>query len=170
MLLQKNVTFLEKKGFTIIELLVVIAIIAVLAAIVLVNVNNSLAKSRDAKRVAEKNLVIKALTMYFTDKGVWPPTTGGGYKCLGPASTTCWKGSYQGLNSLVTDLAPYMSVLPINNADIGTYANDSLLYASNSGGNGPYLIWIQETQVPPCTTTPLKYDKYWYCYQRLVPL
>jgi prepilin-type N-terminal cleavage/methylation domain-containing protein len=38
----------KQKGFTIIELIVVIAIIAVLAAIVLVNVTQYIAKSRDA--------------------------------------------------------------------------------------------------------------------------
>ncbi|MDP3882580.1 MAG: prepilin-type N-terminal cleavage/methylation domain-containing protein [Candidatus Staskawiczbacteria bacterium] len=38
----------KNKGFTIIELIVVIAIIAVLAAIVLVNVTQYIAKSRDA--------------------------------------------------------------------------------------------------------------------------
>lgn len=38
----------KNKGFTIIELLVVIAIIAVLAAIVLVNVTSSIGKGKDA--------------------------------------------------------------------------------------------------------------------------
>jgi len=41
-------TMNKQKGFTIIELIVVIAIIAVLAAIVLVNVTQYIAKSRDA--------------------------------------------------------------------------------------------------------------------------
>lgn len=46
--MNKNKNLVRDKGFTIIELIVVIAIIAVLAAIVLVNVTQYIAKSRNS--------------------------------------------------------------------------------------------------------------------------
>ncbi len=49
----KNVFGQVRKGFTLIELLVVIAIIGILASIVLVSLNGTRAKGRDAKRVAD---------------------------------------------------------------------------------------------------------------------
>lgn len=53
------------KGFTIIELLVVIAIIAVLAAIVLVNVTQYLAKSRDAAIKGNMATVLNNSAVFF---------------------------------------------------------------------------------------------------------
>lgn len=63
---------IKNKAFTIIELLVVIAIIAVLAAIVLVNVNSFRAKDRDARRKADMVQMQKALLAYFVDNGSYP--------------------------------------------------------------------------------------------------
>ncbi len=61
-----------KKGFTILELLVVIAIIGVLSSIVLVSVQNSRAKARDAKRVEEMKSIQAALEIYRSNVGTYP--------------------------------------------------------------------------------------------------
>ena len=62
----------KQKGFTIIELIVVIAIIAVLAAIVLVNVTQYIAKSRDAAIKGNMATIVTNSAVYFGDQS---PTT-----------------------------------------------------------------------------------------------
>ncbi len=161
----------KQKAFTLIELLVVIAIIGLLASIVMVSLNKARAKGRDAKRIADKSQVVKALQMYSLDNGTLP-TTGGVYKCLAPATVTCWNNNYAGLDSLVTALQPYLTQLPTNQAQPGTDAYDRLLY--DFGGTDAILIWIQETGMTTqqCQTTyPITHpDAYWYCYEVIRPL
>src|SRR5438132_2045060 len=67
----------QSKGFTIIELLVVIAIIAVLAAIVLVNVTQYIAKGKDA--AAQGNLA----TMLTNGAVFYDDTTAGNSTYVG---------------------------------------------------------------------------------------
>lgn len=57
----------KQKGFTIIELLVVIAIIAVLAAIVLVNVTSYINKGKDAGIKGNLSTLMTNAAVYFDD-------------------------------------------------------------------------------------------------------
>lgn len=52
-------------GFTLIELLVVLSIVGLLASVALVALNGARQKSRDAKRVADMNQMVKAMELYF---------------------------------------------------------------------------------------------------------
>lgn len=63
---------MKNKAFTLIELLVVIAIISLLSSVVLVSVNTSRIKSRDAKRLEDLIQMRTALTMYLLDNGGIP--------------------------------------------------------------------------------------------------
>jgi prepilin-type N-terminal cleavage/methylation domain-containing protein len=61
------------KGFTLIELLVVVAIIAILAAMILVNVNEARKKARDARRFSDLKNVQTALELYAAaNNGKYP--------------------------------------------------------------------------------------------------
>lgn len=67
----------EKKGFTLIELLVVIAIIGILAAVVLVSLNNARIRGRDARRLSDLQAVSLALELWNDQNdGIYPTTTG----------------------------------------------------------------------------------------------
>ena len=60
------------KGFTLIELLVVISVLGVMAAVILVAMNNVRSKARDARRVANLSQIAKALELYYSRHGSYP--------------------------------------------------------------------------------------------------
>ena len=64
---------LGQKGFTLIELLVVIAIIGILSSVVLVSLQSSRAKARDAKRIADIGGIQQALALYYDSNNQYPP-------------------------------------------------------------------------------------------------
>lgn len=64
-------------GFTLIELLVVIAIIGCLAAIVMVSLTQSKAKSRDAKRATDVQQIAEALALYHNTYQKYPCSAAG---------------------------------------------------------------------------------------------
>jgi type II secretion system protein G len=62
----------KTKGFTLVELLVVIAIIGILSSVVIVSMNSSRAKARDAKRVSDIKQFQLALAVYQDANGGYP--------------------------------------------------------------------------------------------------
>ncbi len=64
-------------GFTLIELLVVIAVIACLAAVVMVSLTQSKAKSRDAKRAVDIREIAQALALYHNIYQQYPCSASG---------------------------------------------------------------------------------------------
>jgi prepilin-type N-terminal cleavage/methylation domain-containing protein len=62
----------NQKGFTLVELLVIIAIVAFLVAAVLLALQNSRAKARDAKRVSDAKQIANALSIFFANCESYP--------------------------------------------------------------------------------------------------
>jgi prepilin-type N-terminal cleavage/methylation domain-containing protein len=117
---------MHKRGFTLIELLTVIAIIGLLATIIIVSLSGAKGKSRDARRQADLKSIQLALSLYYTDNGVYPVNIYG-----------------TGASAPTSGLAPtYLPVVPIDpNAPSGTTcANSSgtycYKYAPYSPGDG----------------------------------
>jgi prepilin-type N-terminal cleavage/methylation domain-containing protein len=104
----------QQKGFTLIELLLVITAIGIFSAIGLValNPNKQLEAGRAVKRKADMDAIAKAIEQYVVNnRGKYPPAlqsvvTGG---TVGLCVTSPCTG---GIN-LTTDLAPYISAIPL---------------------------------------------------------
>jgi general secretion pathway protein G len=121
----------NQKGFTIVELIVVVATIAVLAAIVLTNVNQYTAKARDAKRMTDLKQIRIALQMYYEQNGGYPVIA----RWATSEVTTYDSGARWA--SLQTALAPYLSKLPGDPRPIGTggpWTTGTYHYAYSSDG------------------------------------
>lgn len=67
----------KEKGFTIIELLVVVAIIAVLAAIVLVNVTRYINEGKDAAIKGNMATILTNMAVWIDDNGTYVVGAGG---------------------------------------------------------------------------------------------
>ncbi len=91
---------MKNKGFTLIELLVVSAIIALLASIVITNLADAQARSRDTKRVADLQQIQKALELYYTNTGSIPAA-----QYPEDMASSCSTGS----DSLASTLAPLVA-------------------------------------------------------------
>lgn len=135
-------------GFTLIELLVVISIIGLLASVILVSLNTTRLKARDAKRIADLNQISKAMELYAADHNGqypqaddaysvdWSNTCGGpivnGGPGVSPQSGCGWCNRWCWL---MDTLKPYMSQMPKDPL------NDSAhyyYYNSPSAGNSKY--------------------------------
>lgn len=94
----------RNKGFTLIELLVVIAIIGFLASIVLVSMQGTRLKARDAKRIQDLYQIRLAIELFYADNGYYPQSNCG-WDC------NEYRYSYNSSwDSLATDLAPYIKL------------------------------------------------------------
>ncbi len=62
----------QEKGFTLIELLIVVAIIGLLATISVLILNGARAKSRDAKRVSDVQVLRAGLEQHWLERASYP--------------------------------------------------------------------------------------------------
>lgn len=134
-------------GFTLIELLIVIAIIGILASIILASVQSVRAKSRDLRRLADIKQITSALELYYSDKGVYPPSQNDGVNCT-PNFWDCsdYDTGSTGLpfiGTLVT--AGYMIPIPVDPINNSTYR---------------YQYWRGQGNLYSCTTAPFTGLKY----------
>ena len=122
MLLKINNTRLkiQNSAFTLIELLVVISIIAILATLLIANMNAIRGRARDTARKSDLRNIQTALRLYYNDYGVYP----GDYEykingCgIGGLRTCEWGGSF------ASDEHTYMSILPADPSPDRSYTYD----------------------------------------------
>lgn len=62
----------NKKGYTLIEILVVISIIGFIASIAMYTLNSARVKGRDAKRMADLEIIGKAIDLYYDKHNHYP--------------------------------------------------------------------------------------------------
>lgn len=111
-----------QEGFTLIELLVVIGILAILLTITLVAINpaRNFAQTNNAKRSADVNAILGAVSAYMADnKGALPPTIVAG-------TTDMPIGSAVGgtLAAFCSALVPkYIAALPADPATGNSYTD-----------------------------------------------
>jgi len=111
----------NSKGFTIIELLVVVAIIAVLAAIVLVNVTSYINKGKDAAIQGNMSSMLVNGAVYFDNNGNYTSfLTSAGYTAPADAAKTANGGTV--LTGVATSTA-WCSCSPLKTS--GTFCVDS---------------------------------------------
>lgn len=144
-----------RRGFTIVELLIVIVVIAILAAITIVAYNGVQAKARDNVRSSDAKTIVKALELYYADKGYYP--NGTNYTPGSTAINSGWSTTADGSwANLAAALAPYVSDLPtppgnasstpaINGGNSYDYFGfkDSA-YCGVGAGRGWLLVYHQE--------------------------
>lgn len=111
-----NKFFKPNKGFTLTEILVVIAIIGVLASVVLVALNSSRAKARDAARLKDLETIVGALQVYYEAHGVYPATSYAGSCGTAITGSDLLSTALKGDNLLTTLPTP-----PSNSGTCGDY-------------------------------------------------
>jgi len=121
--------FNKSKGFTIIELLVVIAIIAVLAAIVLVNVTQYITKGKDAAARGNMATVLVNAAVYYDSNSNYtnfPTSTGytGPSTALTNAGYTATFSCDNAANCQTANAQKFCAILTLK-ATTNTYCVDS---------------------------------------------
>jgi len=162
-----------KRGFTIVELLIVIVVIAILAAITVVAYNGIQTRAKDAQRAQEVSTIIKALELYYSDKGVYPNFTN--YTPGSTAINSGWSTTADGSwSNLVQALRPYATGLPTttgtssatpaisggNNFDYFGFSETS--YCASQQGQGYILVYrlasgSKNETIGTCGGTPVGY-------------
>jgi type II secretion system protein G len=140
-------------GFTLIELLVVIAVIGLLASVVLVALNSSRAKARDARRRADLKQVATALEFYYNDNNRYPTAS----TWYGPFSMH--DGTYtqaSGPLGWIPNLAPqYLVSLPTDPKPLGI---DTSYYYYSDGRDYKLLNFQTVETVCPVPANDAMYD------------
>ncbi|MFA5644630.1 MAG: FISUMP domain-containing protein [Patescibacteria group bacterium] len=113
-----------KSAFTLVELLVVIAIIGILATLAIVAIQNTRAKARDTKRIADVKQIQIALELYFNDNGSYPVST----------SVT---SSIRSASRVYMEMYPQAPTPPDGDC---TESNNQYVYTETGEDNGSYAL------------------------------
>lgn len=123
----------KNKGFTLIELMVVMAIIAVLAAILVPQVQNFVSRSRDSRRVADMVEIANAIQQFKMEDGAVPNDDDGVDSCENIIGVR--GGIDTAIASVIGQLPP---ADPLYDSNPGTYFYSfEWAHCSNIIGYGP---------------------------------
>jgi len=100
---------IKNKGFTLIELLIVIAIIGIIATLIIVKINDTIVKGRDAKRLDDLKKIETSLEIFYQEKGHYPKVVG-----TGAAAYDWARSDHSHWLRLGLDLSDYISQLPVD--------------------------------------------------------
>lgn len=107
-----------RSGFTLIEILVVVFIIALLASIVIINVNQSRLRARDARRLSDMENIRNALEFYYESNRAYPALCGDPTGPTMPAG--CYRYSGTSPTNWVPSITPqFLPVLPVDPKNTG---------------------------------------------------
>ncbi|QQG45677.1 MAG: type II secretion system protein [Candidatus Sungiibacteriota bacterium] len=124
-----------KNGFTIVELLVVIAIIGLLSSLVLVQIQSSRARARDAEREEEIKSLQNALALYIVNSHNFPVGSG---PLTGSDQVSLELIAKEALNQVPLD--------PLNTDPAGD-PDYRYLYNSADGGTYTLTYWLETNSV-----------------------
>ena len=62
----------KPRGFALVELVIVVSVLAILAVVMVPQVNDRMAKSRDGRRLADIEAIKTAIETYYADNGAFP--------------------------------------------------------------------------------------------------
>lgn len=142
---QSTIPEKHQQGFTIVELLIVIVIIGILAAITIVAFNGSQARARDSARIAKIKSIAKAIELYNTDNGRYPPILDGqGWETTCGSLTENW--GHCDRNKILADmLAPYTTFDPtsLSDATQGSYYYHYTSQAADNYQTYGMLVYLE---------------------------
>mgnify|MGYP000014696671 CR=1 FL=1 len=135
-----------KTGFTLIELLVVIAIIAILATLILTNIQGVRERARDLRRKSDLSSIQKSLRLYFNDYRIFP-TSSANFAINGCGAShvaTCsWGGSF------ATSTTTYMQRLPLDPSSTTTNPITYQYYRSTTDSDQYIIVAKLENRSDP---------------------
>ena len=154
----------NKKGFTLIELLVVIAIIGVLSTVVLSQLNEARAKTRDARRISDLKNIQIALELYRDANGAYP---------LNTAMTSGMSVFVIRWNTISSALSPYInlpkdpvnttllssSLWPHPNPTVSNSNDRKYFYNSNNGLTYDLVTNLETNHPLACRNVPDGYKR-----------
>ena len=136
----------KNEGFTLVELIVVIAIVAVLAGVLMLAINPAalLAKSRDAKRMEDLDVLNKAITLALAEREITLAAAGPNTSVAGTTAVDGTGWVEFTIPATMTGLSKYIASLPadpVNGACTdGTGAAATCAYTFASGALSTWEI------------------------------